>query len=207
MKRGSHVFEVSKKFHVFTRIILLTCVVLLLLLSGFESLPLGHYGTDYLQSVEAQRTRSQIFTKDALILEYGTAAEQPQAISDMQVSLPLFIQEQNVLINNPNSAVRQKVEDAQPDYRAIVQATQAILAHPTKPVDPVQVDILVAHNGNFVLDETQVLTTISANLHSAQLYLFIIEGVFDVLLCALIVGLLVAFEQQIRRHKQSKEAS
>lgn len=193
-------FHISQKFRTGTRIILITCVALLLLLTGFETLPPGHYGTDYLQNVEAQRTRSQIFTKSALLLEYGTVADRPQAISDMQVSLPLFIQEQNLLANNPNPAVHQKVSDTKPDYQALVQAVQAILAHPNRPVDPTQVAILVAHNGNFLLAETQVLTTIQANLHSAQFYFFVIELVFDVLLGALIVGFLVIFEQMIKRN-------
>lgn len=200
-------FQISKKFRTLTRIVMIASIAILVLLACSEVLPLGHYGTDYLQSVESQRTRAQLFVKSALLIQYGTVAERPQAISDIQVSLPLFIQEQNLLASNPNPDVAQKVSDAKPDYQAIVSATQTILAHSTKLVDPVQVAILVAHDHGFLLAETQVLTTISANLHSAQFDVFLIECVFDLLLCSLVVGFLVVFEMTIRRQRNSKEAS
>lgn len=186
---------------------MITCVALLLLLTGFEALPLGHYGTTYLQNVDAQRVRSQVFVKSALILEYHPAAERPQAINDIQVSLPLFIQEQKLLASNPNPNVAQKVSDAQSDYSAIVSATQSILAHPTGSIDPVQVDILVAHNHAFLIEETSVLTTIQANLQSAQFFLFVIEFVFDVLLCGLIIGYFVVFESMLRRQNDHRKDS
>lgn len=198
-------FLISQKFRTFSRIIIIAGIALLLLLSGFESLPLAHYGTTYLQNADAQRVRSQVLVKSAFILAYRPTAERPQAISDMQVTLPLFIQEQTLLTNNPNPDVQQSAINTNADYAAIVSATQKILAQPiTKPVDPVQVDILCAHNRDFLINETQTISIIQAHEQSEQFFLFMIEVILDLLLLFLAIGFLVVFELVLKRQQQDQ---
>lgn len=187
--------QASKKFRLFTRITVVACLAFLILLTGFETLPLSHYGTNYLNNADTQRVRSQVLLKSALTLEYRPASEHPQAISDMQVALPLFIQEQNILAQNPNVDIQQKVQAANPDYQAMIAAAQRIITTPSgKPVDPVQVDILIGHNRDFLIEETAVITVIAVDEENEQILLFFVEFILDLILFFLGIGFLVVFE-------------
>lgn len=192
---------ISKKSRLSTRIILLSCIALLLLLAGFQALPLSHYEVNYLNSAETQRVRSQIIVKSALTLAYRPVAEHAQAISDMQVILPLFIQEQQTLDANRNADVQQAVQLARSDYLALVSSAQSVITHANKPIDHIQVDILVAHNRGFVNAETEVITVLLNHEAADQAYLFAIECILDGMLFLLASGFLIATEIMIKKQQ------
>ena len=204
--KDMYMLQISRKFRLLTRIIMPSCIVLLLLLAGFQALPLSHYEVNYLNSAETQRVRSQILVKSALTLAYRPAAEHSQAISDMQVVLPLFIQEQQALNANRSADVQQAVQLARSDYSALVSSSQSIIAHADKPIDRLQVDILVAHNHGFVNAETEVIAVLLNHEAADQTYLFVLECILDGLLLLLGVFFLISFEVTTKgRSATSKE--
>ncbi len=199
--------KISKKNCLVTRIVAVTCLALLLLLTGFESLPLSHYATDYLNGANIQCVRSQVLVKSALTLEYRPAAEHAQAISDMQVVLPLFIAEQDTLARNHNADLQQAVQFAHGDFLALVSAAQNIInqAKSNAKIDQTQVNILIMHNRGYLTAQNEIVAVIVAHEEADQGYLFSVEVVFDAFLLLLIGGLLIHFEIAAKRQKHKAE--
>ena len=93
-----------------TTFLMIKCIATLLFtiaLIGFEALPMIE-GSDsqYISQAALQRTRSQIFVKSVLVLLYRPNEERMSAISDLQTVLPLFEQEQAVLLQNTTRKFR-----------------------------------------------------------------------------------------------------
>jgi hypothetical protein len=157
------------------------CLVLLLIEAGFQSIPLTISGAQISQA-DAQKTRCEVIAKSALILEYRPAPEHIQAISDLQVILPRFQQEQAVLAAYHNETIQAYLLQAQPDYLAIVKATQNILARKDKPVDMDQVSIIMAHERGYTTTMNALLVYGLQRLDARTLQVFLFESGIDALL-------------------------
>jgi len=135
------------KLSIFQRILLFAVSVLFMLLAAFVAVPLL-YGstTEYTGNASLQLSRCQRLAKDALIMQHGSKEEKTDALSDMQVLLPLFSAEQDRLARNRDTDAQAALVRARPAFRAIVAAASAIVASDTEPV---QISILVEHSGDY----------------------------------------------------------
>ncbi len=120
----------AKSLNTFLAIKCVASILFTIALIGFEALPtIEASDTQYVTQAALQRTRSQIFAKSALVLAYRPSAERIAAISDLETALPLFEQEQAVLIGNTALDVQVLLSQARPDYLALDQAGKYILAN------------------------------------------------------------------------------
>lgn len=191
-----------RKLRRYTRIIMPFCLLLLLIDAGFQAIPLTISGAQISQA-DAQKTRCEVIAKSALILEYRPAAEHVQAISDLQVVLPRFQQEQAVLSAYRSEPIQAYLIQAQPDYLAIVNAAQMILAQKNKPVDMVQVSIILAHERGYTSTMNELLVYGLQRLDARTLQLFLFESGIDALL--LIMAALFWIRVEIIVKRQIKE--
>lgn len=194
-----------KKLRRYTRIIMPFCLLLLLIDAGFQAIPLTVSG-DQISQADAQKTRCEVIAKSALILEYRPASEHVQAISDLQVVLPRFQHEQSVIADYRSDAIQAYIVQAQPDYLAIVNATQMILAQKNKPVDMTQVSIILAHERGYTTTMNELLVYGLQRLDARTLQLFLFESGIDALLLIMAALFWIRIEIIVRRQLR-KEAN
>lgn len=166
------------------RTAMLFCIAMLLLATGFEAIPLRWTFAEFKQA-EQQEVRAEIITKDVLILAYRPASEHAQAISDLQVDLPLFEQEQVYLATIQDEQTQQYVLLARPDFLAIDQAGRAALAQKSASIEA---EILLAHDRSYVYEMNDLLSYAQSHLDARTWQLFLIEAIANalILVCLLI---------------------
>lgn len=165
---------------------------LLLLLGGFQSIPiLAGSDTTAVNQAGLQRTRGEVIAKNVLILQYRPATARPQAISDLETTLPLWEQEQTTLANDVRPDVQIIVTEIRPDYLAMDTAVRAILAHPDGPTDPVQVSIILMHDRQYVVSMNEIVLILQQSADRRTTSLFVIESVIDLffLIICVVYGL------------------
>src|SRR5689334_10436398 len=137
-----------KRLRLVIRVIYVAGILLLLILTGFLALPIDSREFTLVNQVTAQRTRAEVIVKDVMTLAYRPDTEHAQAISQLQLTLPIWQQVQDALssgtgnrslgipANRPDDVALQ-IAAAQPDYKAMQVAAQTILAATMndKPVD------------------------------------------------------------------------
>lgn len=186
-----------RRLRLFSRIVFSLMVILLLLEAGFQAIPLTTSASQ-ISEADLQRTRCQVIVKSALILEYRPASEHVQAISDLQVVLPRFQHEQAILASYRNETIQSYINQAQPDYLAIVQATQNILAQKNKPVDMVQVSIILSHERGYVQAMSGLMVYGLERLDARTIQLIIIEDIIDALLLIIAMLFWLRIERAIK---------
>jgi hypothetical protein len=144
-----------------------------------------------------QRARSQRIAKDVLILSgQPTDEEKAAATNELQLQLDGWEKTQVGLrqgdpdLHLPHSVpadVALVLNQAQPDYIAITTATKAILAEKEKPPDPVQVDIVLAHERAYYLAMSQVIALWQAQLDARRWQFFWIEGAALAMIAVIVV--------------------
>lgn len=173
-------------------VIVLNVVFLLILFAW------ANFSTDNLMNqVGLQRARSQRIAKDVLILStHPTDESRAQAISEMQNMLPGWQETQTGLQQgDPALGLPHAVPDniqliltqAQPDYNAMLVAAKAILASPDKPVNSIQVTIILAHELKYYLAMSQVETLWQQQIDAWRWQFFWTASVVLVLIMVLIV--------------------
>jgi hypothetical protein len=193
------------KFAVMARIILIACLILLLLTTAFEFLPL-HVDDDlsFIQQAELQAAISQRIAKDVLILEYQPTSMHVQAVSELQNMLPVFERRQASLATEPTiTLILPTLTDAQSDFVSIDVALKSILANDARPVDPIQVQIIQLHERSYFLAMTQVATQIQQEGEEDKIQILTIEVVLNGMTGALLVLLLAYSFVLLHRAKRS----
>lgn len=193
-----------RKLRKLTRIIMPFCFVLLLIEAGFQAIPLTVSGAQISQA-DMQKTRCEVIAKSALILEYRPPSEHIQAISDLQVVLPRFMQEQATLNGSRSESIQAYLIQAQPDYQAIVKATQIILAQKDKPVDMTQVSIILAHERGYTTTMNELLIYGLQRLDARTFQVFLFESGIDVLLFMMAAVFWIRLEIIVKRLEHSNE--
>jgi hypothetical protein len=173
-------------------------LVLVLINAGFQAIPLTTSASQ-ISEADLQRTRCEVIAKSALILAYRPATEHVQAISDLQVVLPRFQQEQTSLATYHNDIVQGYLLQMQPDYLAITNATQNILAQKDKPIDKIQIDIILAHEHNYLSTMNEFLVYGLQRLDGRTMQVFVIECIIDGLLLIIVVLFWIRIELLLRR--------
>ena len=197
-----------KRLRLFIRIVDVAGILLVLVLSGFLALPLDNREFALVSQVGLQRTRAEVIVKDVMVLAYRPESEHAQAISQLQLALPIWQQVQDALINgkgnrslgipaNAPGDVALQVAAAQPDYSAILVAAQTILTAATNnnPVDPIQVDIVMQHERDYVLMMSQVSTLYQQHIDDFNVQIYWIRLGIALALLAIAVGFLVVVER------------
>lgn len=204
-----------RNFKAFTRIITGAGILLLFILDAFIALPLyaGITGSQIIAQVGAQRTRVETIAKDVIVLAYRPDSDKPLVINQLQNVLPMWQRVQDALQNGGDKSIgipRRLPDDvalvisgATLDYRAISTAAQLILDNQEKPVDLLQVDIILQHETDYLRAMNQVVFLFQQHIDSAYANLFWIElGVSSGLLIIALV-FLVLME---RTYKQIAQA-
>jgi hypothetical protein len=183
---------------VFMLMALSVSVFLLLVLIGFELLPIMVGNDDFviLQQANLQVTRAQLLAKDVLVLEYRSDLYHTQAVNELQTALPNFRASQAGLLTgdhslglpgNPPDSVRNSLNAARADYIAIVAAVDNILLHPNNnPPDPVQVNIVLQHERAYAIAMYQAATLLQSEAETKKIQLLAIKSIL-----AAVVGLVV----------------
>lgn len=168
----------------FVHIIAIASMLLLLVLAGFAAVPVtGQSNSAALSQASVQPVRCAAMTANDLVLLYRPTTEHAQAISSLQVALPLFEQEQQTLLANPDTEVQWLLQQARPDYLAMVQAEQEIIAHPNDAQLATQVTIVLAHERGYLLTMNQLVFTLQQQDDAQLTHLFWIEtGIVFILL-------------------------
>jgi hypothetical protein len=158
---------------------------LLLALIGFEILPITNGNDDLvvMQQANFQLARNEFIAKDALVLAYRPATYHSQAISELQVQLPVFQQVQMGLLHGDSLLGLPAASDgahnallaAQPDYLAIVAALKALVSHPDGAPDPIYVDGIMQHEGLYVAAMYQVVTLLQQDAEARKMQFFVIK--------------------------------
>ena len=176
-------------------------LVLSLLLIGFQSIPVIQGSTaQAVNNASLQRTRSASIAKNALILKYRTDIdERAQAISGLQVTAPLFEQEQSVLNGYPPTDIQVLMVSSRSDYLALDAALRAIIAHQNQPIDSAQLDIILAHTASYNTTINQVVIAIQNHVDDETRMLFIIEIVIDTLLIIIAICFFISVVRTTKR--------
>jgi hypothetical protein len=155
-----------------------------------------------LTDISLQHTRCERVAKDVLVLQYhwSNTSERAQAISELQDLLPLWEREQATIGRSKNAQVQLFMLQAAPDFFPIDIAVRSILAHDTIPADPIQVQIVLAHERDYTLTMNQLLSLLEAQVSDYEIQLFISEMV------ALILILVLTIIDHIVRTQEAKRA-
>lgn len=180
-------------------------LILSLLLIGFQSIPVIQGSTaQAVNNASLQRTRSASIAKNALILKYrADTDERAQAISDLQVTAPLFEQEQSVLSGYPPADIQVLMVSSRSDYLALDAALRVITAHQNQPIDQTQLDIILAHTTSYNSTINQVVIAIQNHVDDETRMLFIIEIVIDTLLIIIAICFFISVVRTAKRMERN----
>lgn len=179
--------KTPESFRKFTRIVVFFCILLLLLIETFVTIPLFANDPEYLNQAGLQRTRVEVLANSMLILEYRPQSEHTQAVGVIETALPIFKQEQATLQDNKASDVQQLIMSSRGDFLAITAAAQTVVDNPSKPVDPVQVAIVLAHRDTYRATINSIVTILVQRTELRTQVLFIVKSCLVIIL--LVAGL------------------
>jgi hypothetical protein len=150
-------------FSTIDRMLKVTVICLLLLLIGFEMVPINSIRDtqQYIVNAGYQRARSQMLERCAYALQYGPATEKAQARSILQSRIILFQQEQTLLLTNPDSDIQRLLQASQTDYLSIAAAVHVLIMHPDMPIE---LDILMLHDRRFFSQMNAVVFLLEQHL-------------------------------------------
>lgn len=196
---------------------MITCIALLILLGLFQSVwVLGGSASSIMIQCGLQRTRMQAITKDVLILAYRPTSDRAQAISELQIALPLWEQTQRGLqmgdtvlqlpIQVPE-IVQALMTASQSDYLAIDTAARNIVAHTASPIDPIQLQIILSHEHSYAVEMTQVNNAWQLQIDGAFLHIFLIESGITSLVIILLLLLYVRSRIEERNERAANTHS
>lgn len=154
----------SNILHIVTRFTTIVGMILLLGAILLETLPVLPSSVpttvSIIHRVNQQGSFAERIDKDVLILAYRPEAEHAQAISELQVTLPVFEKVQaglqggdaslNLPMRRPQD-VQLLLLQSQSDYIAVDAAAKAILARTDQPVDQNQIAIIQQHERPYFL--------------------------------------------------------
>lgn len=190
-----------KKYNIIRLILLITGALLFLLLAGSLLAPRSYDSSEQYQAT-LQLARSNGFAKNALLLEYGSKADQAQAISDLQVSLPLFENEQNTLLRDQDQNAQTALLASRGNYLAVVAAVSVLIKHDDTPVDSAQVSIIVMNNRAYNIAMNSYLLILQNRANDFNTHLVIFQEVIAGLLGMSILSICLVCMSEVRANKR-----
>jgi len=189
------------KFHQYARIFTISCMILTLLLMGFQSIwVVAGSASGIMLQVGLQRNRAQAIAKDVLILTYRPQAEHSTAISELQNIQPLWEKTEKGLLQGDSSLslpvnkpddVKQLIWQEQPDFLAMDTALKKVLQKPDAQIDPIQAQIILDHQPQYSLTLAGIHAAWQRRIDDAFLHLFWIESGLSLAIFTLLVAIFV----------------
>lgn len=174
--------------HIIPRILLFAISILFALLVLALLIPLSYGSAEaYIGQASLQLARSNGFAKNALILEFGPADKQTQALSDLQVALPLFVNEQAAIQRNSNTNVQAILLQAQGNYLALVASVTELTSQAS--VDPKQVAIVIDSSRAYNTAMNQYLSALQQQANDFNMHLVLFQEVITALIIVCFVWL------------------
>jgi len=180
-------------------------ILLMLLLIGFECVQAFSWSNvHYINEASQQCTRSQILVNAAYTLVYRPVDEQAQAMHDLQTVLPAFEQEQNLLLTNPAANIQYFLLQARSDYLSLATTAQIIIDHPNNTFDPLELNILITHEHNYLSTMTALVLTLPLDIESSNIQLFVIQIVIEVVFLILFFMVIATLGRKKQTHKETR---
>lgn len=184
------------------------CIFLLIALAVSEAIPITNGNNDSViqQQASFQLARDEFLVKDIFALAYRPATARAQAVSEIQIQLPIFQKTQTGLMNgdpslslpaNPSNGVKAALLDAHPDYLAMVAAIQIILAHPDATPDPIQVSIVAGHERPYTAAMYTVVTLLQQEAQTRVIQLLVLKMTLIGLVIILVLLKYLLFTQKV----------
>lgn len=187
------------KFRVFLRTIIISCIALIIILSGFQALAFSIIGINVTSELQQQGAISQRIAKNALILQYEPS-DRANALNELQNVLPNFETGQNLVPRLPAST-QTILNETNPDYIDIDTAAHKLINNPSAPTDPLQVQIILQHERPYYLSVTQAVTALKATVASDKTSLLVIALMIDVLLLGIGISFWIVVERLLGRYE------
>lgn len=171
---------------------LLICVLVIVLM-GLEVVPLEiEKEAAYLNQAGLQRLRCEIVTKSALVLAYRPDGEKTAALSDLQIAVPLFQQEQATLLMNGHAAVSRSAQQATSEYTIMSAAAQALLIQERKAVSLATVSTIITHASKCEAVMNSIVVVLQHQIEQQLDVIFFVEiGIEGTLI--IFLGILLLF--------------
>jgi hypothetical protein len=167
--------------HTIKRVLKVTVICFLLLLIGFEMVPVNSIRDtqQYIVNAGFQRARSQMLERYAYALQYGPAAEKAQAMSMLKNRSALFQDEQALLATNPDPDVQRLVQQARADYLALVDAVHTLIAHPNETVNQDELATVLFHDQRFFLPMDALTTVLQQHSERQTEQFLLVKGIIE----------------------------
>lgn len=192
--------EPEKRLKNFRLIILVTSALLFILLGLFELVPLSYGSAEqYISQATMQSARSAAFAKNALLLQHDTAGQQLNALSDLQIALPLFEQEQATLLRDHDSGIQAALLDARPSYLALDTAVKALLSLDQARIDLQEVEIIVLSSRTYNVAMSNLYVILQNQANDFNFHLVGTQGIVTALIAGCFVWLYLLSRQHTRK--------
>ncbi|SRR6266567_253938 len=193
-------------FLAFVRIIETLAFVAVGAIMIFQAIPLTISNNDaILHYATLQQSISQRIAKDALILQYGPADNNAQAISELQNMLPTWESDQANLQNSNLSGTAQTLLiSSTTNYVSIDAAVRAILAHP-QTIDIVQTQIIHMQERPYFLAISQVANELLQQEYSSRITITVFGELAGGILIVIKITFVVTVEVLARRYLKSEQ--
>lgn len=164
-----------------------------------EIFPLFANYTAYNYQVTLQIAREEAI--EASSVELVQIPNQRQnALSTLEVALPAFEHEQNVLLQIQNSDDQQLVQESMPSYKYVDTAAKIILSNPDK-IDPTQVNIILQRGQGYRTTINQLgLLIVSHSEESTQMQ-FTLKTFLLIGVCTILIVKFIMYKKQFKKFK------
>lgn len=172
--------NMSMRFSWVTCLVHIIIILLMLLLLWFEAIP-NQSERDAQSIVNAgfQRERSRLFVNSMYALRYRSRVEKAQAMSDLQITLPLFQQEQALLATNSDRDIQRLVQQARPDYLSLVSLVHFCVAHPNEPINQDELAAVLWHDQRFFLPMDTLTTVLQQHAERQTEQFLLVKGIIE----------------------------
>jgi hypothetical protein len=205
MSGGS--LNTSVRFSLCIGLVHIIIVLLMLLLLWFEIVPTrSERDTQFIVNAGFQRERSRLFVNATYALSYRPQTEKAQAISALQITLPLFQREQTLLATNPDQDVQRLVRQAQPDYLFLIGAMHRYIAHPDEPANLDEPAIIQSHDQRFFLYMDALTTVLQQHAQQQVERSLRVKGIFEGSCMLVVLCLLFSDRDSVRRRSVNTAA-
>ena len=139
-------------------------------------------------------------------IHYRPANEKIFALSDVQITLPLFQQEQAILLLNKNAVVHSHVQQATVEYQIMSAAAQILIEQPSRAVAPAIVNTIISHDSKCIRAMNSVAAVLQNQLERQLDLIFFVELTIESVLFIFLGGLLLFSHDPFVSEKLEKKA-
>ena len=150
----------------FIRMFYISGILFLLISIATDAWPLmPNEGVQVIRRISQQKGFEERIAKNALILVYGDKTLRPQAVNELQTTLPVWeriqqgLEKGDASLGLPGSTPREVdvlISQIRTDFIAIDTASRAILVRPDDPANATQLSIVLAHSQPYYLKMSDI---------------------------------------------------